>query len=144
MAQTLPWLASEGPRRLSPALTRFTMCTPAWTADDLVHALADAALRQGRRSPLADRAVRTRPAVLFAAMLRELDEQADHPGAAFTTPAPAPTGRCDRDECEGWIEIRDAQGQLDGARPCPDPAHRRAQLHELVDVGGWDVDESPF
>ena len=145
MAQTLPWLASEGPRRLSPALTRFMTCTPAWTAEDLVLALSDAALRQGRRSPLADRAARTRPAVLFAAMLRELDEQADHPTAAFTTPPPTP-GRCDRPQCDGWIEILDAHGALQGARPCPDPQHRR-QHHaavDLVEVDGWDVDQAPF
>ena len=145
MAHTLPWLASEGPRRLAPALTRFVACTPSWTAEDLVLALSDAALRQGRRSPLADRSIRTRPAVLFAAMLRELDEQADHPGAAFTTPAP-PAGRCYRPGCDGWVEIRDAQGALDGARPCPDPQHRR-QHHPATDsagADGWDMDQAPF
>ena len=108
-------------------------------------ALSDAALRQGRRSPLADRAVHTRPAVLFAAMLRELDEQADHPAAAFTTPT-SPSKHCNRADCDGWIEIRSARGGLDGARPCTDPEHRR-QHHaaaDLVDADGWDVDRAPF
>ena len=144
MARTLPWLASEGPRRLSPALTRFTTCTPAWTAEDLVHALADSALRQGRRSPLADRAVRTRPAVLFAAMLREVDEQADHPAAAFTTPAPPAAGVCEIPDCDGWLNILDDFGRTQATRPCPDPAHRRAHLPNGVDVGGWDTEEAPF
>lgn len=39
--------------------------------------------------PLADRAVQTRPAVLFAAMLRDLDERGDYPGPAFPPDAPA-------------------------------------------------------
>ena len=144
MAHTLPWLASEGPRRLAPALTRFLACTPSWTAEDLVLALADAALRQGRRSPLADRAVRTRPAVLFAAMLRELDEQADHPAAAFAAPGSVP-GRCEIADCDGWIEVRDARGALDGARPCPDPAHRRRKLdNDLAEIGSWDAGQAPF
>ncbi|MBO1768226.1 hypothetical protein [Allobranchiibius sp. GilTou38] len=142
----LPWLASEGPRRLSPALTRFTTCTPSWNAQDLLLALSDLAFLRGWRSPLADRSVRTRPAALFAAMLRELDEQADHPTAAFTIAAPFPVagGTCGRPGCDGWIEVLDAHGRLDGARPCPDPAHRRQHKVDQVEADGWNVEEPPF
>ena len=132
MVHTLPWLASESPRRLAPALTRFVACAPSWTAQDLLLALSDAALRTGRLSPLADRAVHTRPAVLFAAMLRDLDEHADYPGPAFPSTAPVSTLACDLPECDGWITTFDAQGGVTAARPCPESAHRRATQTDTV------------
>ena len=126
MVHALPWLVSESPRRLAPALTRFAACTPSWTAQDLMLALSDAALRTGRLSPLGDRAVQTRPAVLFAAMLRNLDEHADYPGPAFPPAALGALPACERPECDGWITTLDAQGAATAARPCPELAHRRA------------------
>lgn len=136
----LPWLAGESPRRLAPALTRFVTCSPSWTAQDLLGALVDAAVRTGQRSPLANRAVTTRPAVLFAAMLAGLDEQGDYPGPAFLPAAPASVSVCERPECDGWITTHDNAGSVTAARPCPEVAHRRAtQAHAVSERDGWDL-----
>lgn len=145
VANQLPWLAGESPRRLAPALTRFVTCSPAWTAQDLLGALADAALRTGRLSPLADRAVQTRPAVLFAAVLRGLDEQGDYPGPAFPAPAPVSVAVCERPGCDGWITTSDTHGSVIAVRPCLQVDHRRASVVQAVSEGdGWDADGSPF
>lgn len=150
VAAQLPWLAGESPRRLAPALTRFAACSPAWTAQDLVGALADAALRTGRRSPLADRGVQTRPAVLFAAMLRQLDEHTDYPGPAFpneppTGTTPAAGSGCELPGCDGWITTTDTHGSVTAARPCPQVDHRRATADRAAAEGdGWGLQEAPF
>ncbi len=145
MAAQLPWLAGESPRRLAPALTRFATCCPAWTAQDLLSALVDAAVRTGQRSPLADRAVTTRPAVLLAAMLANLDEQGDYPGPAFPPAALVPVSVCQRPGCDGWITTTDTHGSVTAARPCPQVNHRRAWAVQAVSEGdGWDADGSPF
>ncbi len=145
VAAQLPWLAGESPRRLAPALTRFVTCCPVWTVQDLLGALSDAALRAGRRSPLADRAVQTRPAVLFATMLAGLDEHNDYPGPAFPPAALVSVLVCEKPECDGRITTFDNAGSATAARPCPEQAHRRAiQAHDVSDDNERDVQVSPF
>lgn len=140
------WPVRSADVSLQP-LTRFVTCSPVWTAQDLLDALGDAALRTGRRSPLADRAVTTRPAVLFAAMLANLDEQGDYPGPAFPTgTAPVPGPVCARPGCDGWITTLDNAGSVTAARPCPQVDLRRATVAQadVLEVDGWDPEESPF
>ncbi len=144
VAQQLPWLSGQSPRRLAPALTRFVACSPPWEADDVVSALRDVATRKGKQSPTRNRDVQ-QPWALLAAMLRELDEVNDYPGNPFTDPAPvAPQPQCDRPNCDGWIPVLDTRCGADGAvRACPNREHRRAH-HLDVDAMQWDGNECPF
>lgn len=143
VAQKLPWCSQQSPRRLAPALTRFVTCSPVWDAHDVVSALTDAAVRAGKQSPTRDRAA-ARPWALLAAMLRELDETNDYPGAAFPT-SPTRLASCDLSGCDGWIPVVEAGHATDDAvRPCPDPAHRRANRLDDEDGTSWDSAECPF
>lgn len=109
LTREVAWLARERPRRITPAVTRFAHADPPWTATDLRLGLEDLVLRRGHGSIRTDR-IRTRPAVLLAALLRDLDEVTNHPD--LHTPTPAEQLRCNRDDCDhGWI-VTDPKKQL--------------------------------
>lgn len=113
VAQIVPWLAGERTGRLAPALTRFATAQPAWQAQEISHALADL-LRRRSIDPAqltADR-IRSRPAVVLARLLGQLDVQADHPrmdafADATWTPAPVVVQPCGHPDCDGhgWINL---------------------------------------
>lgn len=133
----LPWLASESPGRCVPPLTRFALASTPWTAEQIVHALADDALRRGITHQLRAEKIATRPAVVLAGLLRHLDEVADHPDAPAFAHEP-----CGRPDCDGhgWITI-----DATTVAPCPDcPRGLRGQnLDELDAAGGEDLDHEP-
>ena len=84
MARIVPWLAGESPGRMWPCLNRFATASPAWSAADVLGALRDAATREGRDlAQLDTTTIRTRPAILLAGLLRQLDPVQDYPGPAF-------------------------------------------------------------
>lgn len=118
----LPWLRTERPGRLAPALTRFVdpaHATPVWTAQDLTDAISDLRTRRGLLTTLTDTHIRTRPAVVLAGFLRQLDPVADHPRLAHLDPTHL---RCHRPECDhGWITVL-----------VPAPPPREELLHEAV------------
>lgn len=101
LALLVPWLRSEQPGRLAPALTRFATADPAWTAQDLVDLIDAANIRLGHTS-LTETHIKTRPAAALAYYLRQLDQTADHPRAqAFLAGTAAEQrrpwcGRCDQ------------------------------------------------
>ncbi len=140
MVQVVPWLRSERPGRLAPALARFSNSDPPWTAQDVSDAIDTHTLGAGRGHIREDR-IRTRPAVLLASILRKLDVQGDHPGLAqtFDTTPPVPCGRADCDE-HGWIE------QPDGSvAKCPDcPASIRSWRSDDELGGDPDLDGEPL
>jgi len=105
VVRTVPWLRSESPRRLENALKRFAVSRPVWTAQDLLDAIRTVREVRGLVTALTDDRIRTRPAVVLAAFLRELDAHDDHPRLAVVEPAEL---RCGRDECDhGWITDAD-------------------------------------
>lgn len=124
----VPWVATERPGRLIPALTRFVHCATPWTAQDVALALDDLMQRQGLPAVTPGR-IRTRPAVLLAHQLRQLDVDADHP-RLLEDPAP-----CTQDHCDGagwlhlprWFQSTGPDGEptwaqdlfQDDLRPCP-------------------------
>ncbi|MEO3939443.1 hypothetical protein V3N99_22280 (plasmid) [Dermatophilaceae bacterium Soc4.6] len=118
----LPWLRTERPGRLAPALTRFvdpTIATPVWTAQDLADAITDLRARRGLITPLTDTQIRTRPAVVLAGFLRQLDPVADHPRLAHLDPTHL---RCHQPACDhGWITYL-----------IPSPPPRQHLFHEAV------------
>src|SRR5699024_3815724 len=74
----IPFLFGEKPGRITPLLSRFATGPLAWTAKD-VHTHITRTDTRHNRSPLTREDVRTRPAAVLAAYLRDLDNQADHP-----------------------------------------------------------------
>jgi len=99
----LPWLRDEQVRRLSPALNRFATAVPAWTADDVTLAIADARERAGIVTAIQPELIRTTPAVVLAYWLRQLDEREHHPRLPHLSPEDL---RCDRPQCDhGWLTI---------------------------------------
>jgi hypothetical protein len=103
LVKRVPWLRTERAGRLVPALTRFATARPAWTAHDVVDAIATIRERRGILTTLSEDQIKTRPAVVLAAFLRELDPHDDHPRLALVDPAEL---RCDRPECDhGWITV---------------------------------------
>lgn len=134
----LPWLTTESPNRCVPALTRFALASTPWTAEHIIHALADDALRRGITHQLRAEKIATRPAVVLAGLLRHLDEIADHPDAPAFAPDP-----CGRPDCDGhgWITVG-----ANTVAACPDcPRELRGRnLDELDgDAALMDVDEEP-
>jgi hypothetical protein len=164
LARAVPWLAGEGPARLAPALHRFATCARPWQASDVAAAIDGHTARVGA-GPIRPETIRSRPAALLAAILRQLNPETDHPGlgddpfgtpaaagSTSTTPAPDPCGApgCDH----GWITAVRPDGHP-GQAPCPacppgvrswappagdDPA---AGAGSAV-AGGWDPLDPPF
>ncbi|KNX39688.1 hypothetical protein VV01_00170 [Luteipulveratus halotolerans] len=108
MVRIVPWLAAERPARCAAALTPFATCEPGWSAQELSVALADVVRRRGHNPGrvTADH-ITTRPAVVLASLLRDLDPVADHPRSSnMTTPRPVEVEPvcCDRPDCrDGWL-----------------------------------------
>lgn len=144
VVRTVPWLASERPGRLAPALARFAATDQPWTAQDVAHAITTHNLLLGR-GPITPDKIRTRPAALLAAILRGLDELADHPTLDPFGPAtpPPPAEPCGGPDCDhGWIPA--SHGCV---RPCPDcpPAVRRSeQVRDLPPLALNENGEPPF
>lgn len=117
---TVGWLNSERPWRLAGLLGRFATAATPWTAQHVAQVLAAADYRLGRSSITAH-SIKTRPAVVLAAKLRDLDPVADHPGLGVgplvaTTPDP-----CGHPSCDGYGWLRDLI-EINGystARKCP-------------------------
>lgn len=136
LVRTVPWLIEERPGRLAPALAPFVHAETPWTARDVVDALGDLLLRTQRGTIRPER-IRTRPAVLFAGLLRQLDPQSDHPALAIPQP-PEPPIPCGRVDCDGhgWITLED--GRVAKCPECPPSIHTYVD-DELVE----DLDEEP-
>jgi len=101
VVKLFPWLRSESPRRLVPAVKRFVEVRPAWTPQDLHDAIQTRREVRGLVTALTADQIRTRPAVVFAAFLRDIHPHDDHPRLAAVDPAEL---RCGRPECDhGWL-----------------------------------------
>ncbi|MFZ2502682.1 MAG: hypothetical protein WAW88_08440 [Nocardioides sp.] len=137
LVKIVPWLRTERPGRLGPALTPFITATPPWSAQDLALALEDLTLRSGRGAIHAER-IQTRPAAVLAGLLRQLDPQVDHPSLA-AIPDTTPPQPCGGPTCDGhgWIELDD--GRVAKCPHCP-PAIRSWRTI----AGGPVADEPPF
>jgi len=105
LAQLVPWLRTEQPGRLAPALTRFATSNPGWTAQDVVQVI-DAANARLRYTSLTDTHIKTRPAAVLAWYLRDLDPVADHPRAVAFTAGTATEQR------RSWCRQCDRQTRL--------------------------------
>lgn len=108
---TVRWLHNETPHRIAGALKRFA--DAGWTGVHIAQALAAQDARLGRGTLSADR-IKTRPAVVLAAKLRELDPVTDHPGLSHGPLVALPPVSCGHPACDG-----------------------RGWLRELVDVSGY-------
>lgn len=121
LCREVGWLASEAPGRLVPTLTRF-VCHPVlpWTAAELLEALPKVSKRPGVLGIFPDE-IRTRPAALLAALLRQLDPELDHPAHHRSLIPAKPCGLpgCDQ---HGWVEtIVTVRGHdYPTVRLCPD------------------------
>ena len=82
LRKVIPWLKTESPARIGPALARIATATQPWTAHDVEIALTDLSRRRGYRAALTADHIATLPAVVLAGLLRELDPEAEHPTAA--------------------------------------------------------------
>lgn len=120
----VPWLAREAPQRLVGALTRFSACPTPWTGRDVAVAIAARDRRLMQPAITTDR-ITTRPAVILAAVLRDLDPIHDHPSlhdgplVPLGVMAAEPCGRPDCDG-HGWLrgEVETTAGYL-AVKPCP-------------------------
>lgn len=131
LTKIVPWLRHERPGRIGPALARFATASTPWTAQDIALALTDLSRRKGHTIALtADRIV-TRPAVVLAGLLRELDVDADHP-TATAIPDPADLKPCRRTDCDdhGWVTITDGRDRSVIAK-CPDCPPGIRTAHEI-------------
>jgi hypothetical protein len=160
LARAVPWLAGEGPARLAPALHRFATCARPWQAADVAAAIAGHTARVGA-GPIRPETIRTRPAALLAAILRQLDPETDHPalaedgfGPTSAAAAPAAPDPCGAEGCDhGWITAARADGRP-GLAPCPTcPPGVRSWAPPAGDdpaagagdaAGGWDPLDPPF
>jgi hypothetical protein len=116
LVKTVPWLHSERPGRLVPALSRFATSRPSWTAQDVIDAIQTIRDRRGLVTALTEDQIRTRPAVVLAAFLRELDPHDDHPRLALVDPVEL---RCGRPECDhGWITVDEVLAGYPLVRRC--------------------------
>lgn len=141
LVAVLPPLHGIRPGRIETALRRFVRCSEPWTVDDVVEAFDQHNARLGR-APMTREDCR-RPIAWLAAMLRELDVDADHPRiqSAF---AKAPVSHrsldpCRRPDCDrhGWIEVEvDGRTVLTQCPDCP-PNIRTCR----DDVAGVELDE---
>jgi hypothetical protein len=140
LVRIVPWLRTERPGRLVPALSRFATTEPAWSAQDVAAAINTHTLQTGR-GEIREERIRTRPAVLLASILREIDVEGDNPGLA-TTFDPAPPVPCERSDCDGhgWIELEDRS-----AAKCPDCPAATRSWRPRDEPGSLDADgEPPF
>lgn len=134
LARRLPWLATEGRKRLAPTITRFISAPEPWTAAQLVTAITRISADRG---PIHEGMIRTRPVALLAALLRRLDPIQDHPGpdGPLCPPPPAPPAPCGGTDCDGhgWINLTTAAGYR-AAHPCPDcpSTIRRGEHHAFL------------
>lgn len=119
LSTKLAWLSGEQPGRLAPALTRFAAA--GWTADDVIIALADADKRRQIASPTAA-TIRTRPAIVLASILRQLDTDTDQPSKYD----PEVVMPCNHPDCDGhgWRSTWDEQGN-ESVHRCPTCPPRR-------------------
>lgn len=130
LRKVIPWLRTERPGRLGPPLARFATATTPWTAQDVSLALADLAARRGHAGHLTTDHINTRPAVVLAGLLRELDVEADHPTAAAIAADPTP---CTRPDCDhGWITLQGHRGHVT-VTPCPTCPPGVRSLHDHDD-----------
>ncbi|MDR1791322.1 MAG: hypothetical protein LBR20_06680 [Propionibacteriaceae bacterium] len=120
LTTAIPWLHGEQPGRLCAALSRFVTGPVPWSVDELFKVVM--CQRGGNFLEAGD--VRTRPAIVLAALLAKLDHEFDHPGnqpdglAAAeleVTPPLSPEPvlvPCGMPECngEGWIRIPASKG----------------------------------
>ena len=142
VATGLPWLAGEPLSRLTPALMRFATANTPWTGADVLAALADQALRRGHRLlDLDPHLIQTRPAVVLAGLLRDLDVEADHPGLAELdamhrhgepdTYSTHYTQHIPPHECDhGWVTVVDEHGHEAAARCIGGAACARSPHHD--------------
>lgn len=132
LRKILPWLRTERPGRLGPPLARFATAATPWSAQDVAIALADLATRRGHAGQLTADHINTRPAVVLAGLLRELDPEADHPTAdAFHEQDPEP---CNRPDCDhGWLTLDGHRGHTTIA-PCPTCPPGVRSLHDEDDT----------
>lgn len=142
VAAGLPWLAGEPLSRLTPALMRFATANTPWTGADVLAALADQALRRGHRLvDLDPHLIQTRPAVVLAGLLRDLDVEADHPGLAELdamrrhgepdTHYTHYTQHIPPHECDqGWVTVVDEHGHEAVARCIGGAACARSPHHD--------------
>jgi hypothetical protein len=148
VVKRLPVVRSESPRRLENTLQRFVESRPTYTAEDIQIAYQRVLDRRGVVTALPDEWIHTRPAVVFASVMREIeDPQADHPRLTTIDPADM---RCGRAECQhGWIvdvdsvqELlglqRDSQRRCDQCRPGAWPEPTYEELYGDLD------EEEPF
>jgi hypothetical protein len=108
-------------------LSRFATCEPPWQAADVTAAITGHTARHGT-GPIRPQTIRTRPAALLAAILRQLDPDTDHPTLAENPfgPTPATTASdtmrpepCGAPNCDhGWINTTRPDGRP-GQTPCP-------------------------
>lgn len=116
LVKKVPWLGSERPGRLAPALNRFATARPVWTAQDVIDAIQTIRDRRGLVTALTGDQIRTRPAVVLAAFLRELDPHDDHPRLGLVDPAEL---RCSRPECDhGWVTVAEVLAGYPLVRRC--------------------------
>jgi hypothetical protein len=140
-AHAVPWLATERPARLAPALTRFANAAQPWTAQDIADAIATHSTRTGRGA-IDPASIRTRPAALLAFILRDLDELADHPGLAHSFSPTPPAEPCSAAECDqGWLELE--PGQVTPCPTCP-PEIRRSPEADVDTEDREDSEDPPF
>ena len=138
MVLQLPWLAGEAVSRLTPCLTRFATANVPWTAADVIAALTDQGLRRGHRLlELDPHQIHTRPAIVLAGLLRDLDVDADHPRlveleaeqrrqARDAAALSIPPHECDH----GWVQVVDEYGHQAVARCVGGSACARAPHHD--------------
>jgi len=133
----LSWLQHEQTGRIAPALNRFAAATPAWTADDVVNALATVRLRAGFFTSVDPERIRTRPAILLAYWLRQIDLETDHPRLHHLEPQDL---RCHRPECDhGWVYVDQHQQELhEFYGDTPSPVTRCTHCRP----GAWPVDHA--
>lgn len=78
LVSQVPFLRNEQPGRLKPILSRFVTGPLPWTVADVLEHIARTDARRQMPAFTADR-ITTRPAVVLAGYLRDIDPQADHP-----------------------------------------------------------------
>lgn len=119
--QAVPWLRHESPWRIAGVLTRFATAPTPWSGTQIAQALAAEDTRLGRPTITADK-IKTRPAVVLAAKLRDLDPEIDHPGLHVGPLVATIPVACGHPSCDGhgWLrgEVETTAGYL-AVKPCP-------------------------